>query len=110
MLAYFKLSLQDEFKCIGGACCRVDERNRCYMMTLGVLAAYRNYGVGTLLLNSIIETCKLNGNEAIELHVQTTNQNALNFYLKRGFQIAELVPEYYRRIEDRDAHRLEMLL
>jgi ribosomal protein S18 acetylase RimI-like enzyme len=44
--------------------------------------------------------------KSLYLHVQTTNQEALDWYTKRGFEIQETVEGYYRNIEDRDAYVL----
>ena len=43
---------------------------------------------------------------SLYLHVQTTNQEAVDWYAKRGFEIQETVQGYYRNIEDRDAYIL----
>jgi len=47
---------------------------------------------------------------ALYLHVQTTNQEAVEWYTKRGFVITSTVTAYYRNIEDRDAYILERKL
>ena len=38
------------------------------------------------------------------LYVQTTNKNALNFYMKNGFKIKKYVKKYYTNLEDKDAY------
>lgn len=43
---------------------------------------------------------------SLYLHVQTTNQEAIDWYTKRGFVIGETVKDYYRNIDDRDAYIL----
>lgn len=42
----------------------------------------------------------------ISLHVHTTNEIALKFYLKHGFQLVETVPDYYRRLDPPTAYLL----
>jgi N-alpha-acetyltransferase 50 len=44
--------------------------------------------------------------KSLYLHVQTTNQEAVGWYTKRGFVIEQTVEGYYRNIEDRDAYIL----
>lgn len=98
-------------------------------MTLGVLAAYRGRGIGRKLVQSILdyyyhgdgENVRSNDDndsnndsditkssipselvnvQQIALHVQTSNEDAMKFYVdKFGFQKGELVENYYRRID-----------
>jgi len=95
-------------------------------MTLGVLGPYRRYGigthkkgflvlmfVGTKLLDHILSqaqnqtrTTPTQPVKTLYLHVQTTNQEAVDWYTKRGFIIEQTIEGYYRNIEDRDAHIL----
>ena len=47
---------------VGAICCRLEEKedNRLYIMTLGVLEPYRQSGIATCLLKTIIEdVCQL---------------------------------------------------
>ena len=81
-------------------------RNRIYIMTLGVLAAYRNHGIGSKLLSSILEYYEtqkddeLKQVDEITLHVQTSNADGIKFYCdKFGFEKCELVENYYKRID-----------
>mmetsp|Transcript_10951 Transcript_10951/g.15362 ORF Transcript_10951/g.15362 Transcript_10951/m.15362 type:complete len:176 (-) Transcript_10951:1756-2283(-) len=83
-----------------------DERSRLYIMTLGVLAAYRGRGIGTKMIASILEYFEqhkddeLSTVDEITLHVQTSNTDAMNFYASRfGFVKGEMVENYYRRID-----------
>ena len=58
---------------IGAICARVensDEGKRCYIMTIGCLDKYRRLGVGTKLLNYILEAAKNDGCKKATLHVQ----------------------------------------
>jgi ribosomal protein S18 acetylase RimI-like enzyme len=75
-------------------------------MTLGVLAAYRNYGIGSKLVSSVLDYIESEKNgkfssvDEIMLHVQTSNVDAINFYEgKFGFRKGELVENYYKRID-----------
>jgi len=75
-------------------------------MTLGVLAAYRGRGVGTKLIASILDHYEKNKDgelstvDEITLHVQISNKDAMNFYIKGfGFERGEMVGNYYRRID-----------
>jgi N-alpha-acetyltransferase 50 len=81
-------------------------RQRLYIMTLGVLAAYRGRGIGRQLIQTILdhyETQKddeFQNVEEISLHVQISNDDAIRFYTSKfGFVQGDMVENYYRRID-----------
>jgi ribosomal protein S18 acetylase RimI-like enzyme len=97
---------------IGAVCTRVEHmqedesRSRLYIMTLGVLAAYRGREVGTQLIQSVLDHYDQNKEgefdnvDEIALHVQISNEDAIRFYTERfGFIKGEMVENYYRRID-----------
>lgn len=43
-------------------------------------------------------------------HVQISNEGAIDFYKKFGFEIVETKQHYYKRIEPADAHVLQKTL
>lgn len=96
---------------VGAVCCRIDNtkgRKKLYIMTLGCLAPYRRHGVGTVLLNHVFKVCEADKNiTEIFLHVQVSNQSALDFYSKFGFEIVRTEKHYYKRVEPSDAYVLE---
>ncbi|KPP67022.1 N-alpha-acetyltransferase 50-like [Scleropages formosus] len=96
---------------VGAVCCRVDHsqnQKRLYIMTLGCLAPYRRLGIGTRMLNHVLNICEKDGTfDNIYLHVQISNESAIDFYQKFGFEIIETKKNYYKRIEPADAHVLQ---
>ena len=72
-------------------------------MTIGVLPAYRRRGIASFLLDYILEDASKN-NTILEvyLHVQTTNEDAKNFYLQKGFAMMGTIKDYYRKITPPD--------
>lgn len=84
-------------------CCRVDhsEPGSCtYIMTLGCLASYRRLGIGTKMLNHVLNICEKDGTfDNIYLHVQISNESGNWLYRKFGFEIIETKKNYYKRIE-----------
>ena len=97
---------------VGGLACRVEghpsgEGKRLYIMTLGVLAAYRGLQVGTQLLEHVLDHAAKKMHEVVEvyLHVHTGNQDAIDFYSKFGFVQTEVKKGYYtaRNVEPPDA-------
>ncbi|KAG9509031.1 putative N-acetyltransferase san, partial [Fragariocoptes setiger] len=96
---------------VGGVCCRIevtDNIRRLYILTLGCLATYRRLGIGTKLLQHILNYVERDGNiDNIYLHVQISNTGALEFYKRFGFEIKETKQDYYKRIEPAHAHVLQ---
>lgn len=94
--------------CVGAIACRLEKRDagavRVYIMTLGVLAPYRGLGVGTKLLNHVLELCSKQNISEIYLHVQTNNDDAINFYKKFGFDITDTIHNYYTNITPPDCY------
>ena len=95
---------------VGAACARLEtlegDRQRLYIMTLGVLAAYRGRGIGTQLIQSIFDHYEQHKDseyahvDEIALHVQISNEDAIKFYTTRfNFIKGEMVENYYRRID-----------
>eukprot|EP00037_Helgoeca_nana_P020658 m.206229 g.206229 ORF g.206229 m.206229 type:complete len:166 (+) comp25344_c0_seq3:133-630(+) len=104
-LAYF------EDVIVGSVCCRVDTDDagdqNLYIMTLGCLAPYRRHGIGSKMLEHVLEIAKKKPELAtIMLHVQVSNDDAINFYKKHGFEVKETKKDYYQKIEPTDAHVL----
>merc|ERR1712173_37315 len=104
---------------VGAVCCRIDltttedgqTKRKLYIMTLGCLAPYRRLGIGTKMLEHVLNIVKEDGNyTSIFLHVQVNNESAIEFYKKFGFNIVETKEQYYKRIEPADAHVLEKFL
>ena len=76
-----------------------------YIQTLAVLSPYRSLGIATALLDAIISTAltqypHLNVNVTeIYAHVWEANEEALEWYVKRGFEVvAEVEEGYYRKL------------
>nr|CAG4650514.1 EOG090X0ED2 [Sida crystallina] len=99
---------------VGAVCCRIDVLDgskRLYIMTLGCLAPYRRRGIGSIMLQHVLNYVEKAGNfQSILLHVQVNNQSAIDFYKKFGFEIVETKEQYYKRIEPADAHVLMKVL
>ncbi|XP_014260426.1 N-alpha-acetyltransferase 50 isoform X2 [Cimex lectularius] len=99
---------------VGAVCCRVDTSDnsrRLYIMTLGCLSPYRRLGVGTTMVEHVLNHVQKDGNyDNVYLHVQVNNTGAIDFYKKFGFEIHETKKHYYKRIEPADAHVLQKTL
>jgi N-alpha-acetyltransferase 50 len=81
------------------------DASRVYIMTLGVLRPYRRLGIGQTALEYVLnDVCKSSSNiKAVRLHVQSSNEEAIAFYKKAGFESVETIPGYYPRLEGKEA-------
>lgn len=97
---------------VGAVCCRVDtvgNQRRLYIMTLGCLSPYRRLGIGTVMLQHILDLVEKDplGFHNIFLHVQVNNDSAIEFYKKFGFEVVDMKKNYYKRISPADAYVLQ---
>ena len=77
-------------------------------MTLGCLAHYRRLGIGSRMIQHIMDLVEKDGQfESIFLHVQVDNEDAINLYIKFGFEVIEIKEQYYEATESGDAFLLE---
>ncbi|KAK6912656.1 GNAT domain [Dillenia turbinata] len=100
--------------CVGSIACRLEKKEsgavRVYIMTLGVLAPYRGLGIGTKLLTHVLDLCSKQNISEIYLHVQTNNEDAINFYKKFGFEITDTIQNYYTNITPPDCYVLTKII
>jgi ribosomal protein S18 acetylase RimI-like enzyme len=94
---------------VGAICSRVEPQEgnafKVYIMTIGVLAPYRRLGIGKRLLQQTLEACSTQPDcQAIYLHVQVGNDEAVKFYRGFGFEVGEVIKDYYTRLDVNDAH------
>lgn len=84
---------------------------RVYIMTLGVLSPFRGVGVGGKLMEWLLNGGDGSGKdgrewEVVEVyaHVWEANDEALEWYRKRGFVVGEdVVHRYYRKLRPNGA-------
>ena len=70
------------------------------IVSFAVRRAFRGRGIGRRLLKSAIERCKQRGKERILLEVRVSNIVAQRLYKKNGFEIIDIIPNYYNDGED----------
>ena len=93
---------------VGEICYRIEEdektkSKKLYLMTIGVLKAYRHRGIASKLLNKVLDEESKNV-DSIYLHVLTTNESAIQFYTKNGFTRKEFIKNYYTGLDMGDAY------
>lgn len=88
-----------------------DGTKQCYIMTITVLKPYRRYGIATKLLERAIKDCMVDRNVSrMVLHVQSNNEQALEFYKKNGFVVEEHLMNYYTDLTPSDCFFLSRTL
>lgn len=101
---------------VGAVCARIEPHsvqgcNKLYIMIINVLAAYRRRGIASQLLHHVLaEAAKNTSIVEVYLHVQTSNQDAKDFYVSNGFTQTDIIYGYYRNIEPPDAYVLKKSL
>lgn len=106
---------------VGGIRCRLEEvpasseggraEKRVYVQTLCLLSPYRTMGVGTALLDAVVQVgIRGYGITSVYAHVWEANTEALEWYRKRGFEVGELELGYYRRLKPAGARVVRRLL
>ena len=58
-----------------------------YVDQFGVAKGYHNRGLGTQLLEAVLELARSLGVDQVRLDVRAANQHALAFYTRRSFQV-----------------------
>lgn len=85
---------------IGAIRCRLLPSANLYISTLGLLAPYRSHGIATHLLHRIIaKASKEHGVKCVTAHVWEANEDGLEWYKKRGFEIIGKEEGYYRKLK-----------
>lgn len=90
---------------VGAICTRISHveqgspEKKLYIMTLAVSAPYRGRGIGSQLLQSVLDRCPQRRVQEISLHVHVSNRDAIRFYTERfGFDKGQVLENYYRRL------------
>ena len=66
-----------------------------YIYNIAVGKQYRSQGVGTALLQNLLEYSKEHGLSFLSLEVRTSNLNAIKFYKKLGFKELGVRKNFY---------------
>ena len=70
------------------------------ILMLAVAKQHRRYGVGQSLLNQFLKELTLQNMKQIELEVRIDNKQAIKFYQKHGFDIIDVITNFYQNGED----------
>ncbi|KAL4481158.1 hypothetical protein ABPG72_015113 [Tetrahymena utriculariae] len=99
---------------VGAMTCRQeekDEQQSLYILTIGVLDAYRKHKIGSQLMDELLKLVKQDPEiKFIYLHMQVNNEVGLKFYQRFGFEIAETIDNYYTDISPKACYILKKML
>ena len=70
------------------------------LLNVAVGPNWRRRGFGSVLLNTALADCHANSYEAIFLEVRESNERAIAFYKKHGFDVSGRRPNYYRNPDE----------
>ncbi|MBG0780951.1 MAG: ribosomal protein S18-alanine N-acetyltransferase [Bacteroidales bacterium] len=70
------------------------------LYALAVHPDYRGKGLANKLLQTAIELSQKMNMKQISLEVRTDNEAAIKLYERKGFQITERLPQYYKDLAD----------
>ena len=71
-----------------------------HIMILAVESAYRRKGIGSKLLERVVEITEMLPINLIRLEVRLTNTSAITFYEEYGFKITGTIEQYYDDLAD----------
>ena len=90
--SYFTIKRNSEILGFGGFWRSVDD---VHLTNIVIKKSYRRNGLGSILLEHIINSAKLTEKKSITLEVNENNLNAKKLYLKYGFKILGIRKKYY---------------
>jgi ribosomal protein S18 acetylase RimI-like enzyme len=88
---------------IGCICYRQQESHTLYINAFAIDVRMRQQGYGSYLLQHLLTNIVQNPIKYVTLHVQTSNETAIEFYKKFGFVPTLVVERYYPRLQPSSA-------
>ncbi len=70
------------------------------VLMFAVTSGFRRRGFGSQMMNAFIQVCGMRGIRRIELEVRISNEEAIHFYKRYGFEISQALPKFYTDGED----------
>jgi ribosomal protein S18 acetylase RimI-like enzyme len=85
---------------VGAVRCRLLPSANLYISTISLLSPYRSHGIATHLLQRIaVKASEEHGVKYITAHVWEANEDGLEWYKKRGFEIIGTEERYYGKLK-----------
>jgi ribosomal protein S18 acetylase RimI-like enzyme len=80
--------------------CRLLPSSQLYISTIGILAPYRSHGIAMHLLQAVVKKAvELHSVRCVTAHVWEANEEGLDWYKKRNFEVLEKEEAYYRKLK-----------
>lgn len=73
-----------------------------HLLNIAIAKAYQGRGLGARLLQSVLESARLNHVRSMFLEVRVSNQRAIDLYRHLGFRQIAVRPGYYPAAEGRE--------
>jgi [ribosomal protein S18]-alanine N-acetyltransferase len=70
------------------------------VLMFAVTSGFRRRGFGGQMMNAFLQACGMRGIRRIELEVRISNDEAIRFYKRYGFEISQALPKFYTDGED----------
>ncbi|KNG45007.1 carbohydrate-binding module family 1 protein [Stemphylium lycopersici] len=89
---------------VGAVRCRLLPSSQLYISTIGVLAPYRSHGIAMHLLQAVVKKAvELHSVRSVTAHVWEANEEGMEWYKKRNFDILGKEDDYYRKLRPQGA-------
>lgn len=94
----------EEPRLVGAIRCRLLPSSQLYISTIGILAPYRTHGIAMHLLQAVVrKAVELHSVRCVTAHVWEANEEGLEWYKKRNFEIIGKEEAYYRKLRPHGA-------
>ena len=70
------------------------------ILMFAVTAGFRRQGIGRQMMDAFVQMCGMRGLRRIELEVRKSNEEAIRFYRRYGFDTQTVLPKFYTDGED----------
>ncbi len=78
-----------------------DGERRAYIYGFRVKPGFRNYGIGTRIMQTIEDDLNKRGFQQVTLNVGKDNRNARRFYERLGYRVIGSDPGYWSYVDDK---------
>ncbi|MCC7208856.1 MAG: ribosomal protein S18-alanine N-acetyltransferase [Anaerolineae bacterium] len=72
-----------------------DSEKEGYIASVAVDPEQRRAGLGTRLMNTVVDKLRAEGVASVALHVRAENEPAIGMYRRLGFDVEQVEPHYY---------------
>ncbi|HET6419075.1 MAG TPA: ribosomal protein S18-alanine N-acetyltransferase [Geobacteraceae bacterium] len=96
----FPMVAVDSGEAVVGFICPMLVVDEGHILDVAVAPVFREMGVGRLLVEKVLDECRMQGAEFVSLEVRVSNLKAISLYRQLGFIITGRRKRYYENGED----------